>query len=60
MDNNILPDSQIRRKVVLKRLDKTLRQLSHEEQAKVWRGVALNLAEDMIRASHDATHRPRL
>ena len=45
MDNTILPDSQIPRKVVLKRLDKIIGQLPHEEQTKVWRGVALALAE---------------
>ncbi len=53
MDSNILPDSPIPRKVALKRLDKTLRQLSHEQQAEIWRGVALDLAEDILRASHD-------
>ncbi len=46
---NILPDSQMPHKVVMKRLDKTIRQLSHEQQAEVWRGVALDLAEDIFR-----------
>lgn len=49
MENNILSDSQMQRKVALKRLDKTIRQLSHEQQAEIWRVVALDLAEDILR-----------
>ncbi len=41
----ILQERVSERKVHLERLDKIIRQLPHEEQVEVWRGVALNLAE---------------